>query len=401
MEFKRLGDYIREVNVRNRDLKVTNPMGINIEKYFMPSVANVIGTDLSAYKMVFKNQFACNLMHVGRDEKIPIAMHTGENPIIVSPAYFVFEIIPVETHGPNVETHGRASLQTNELLPEYLMMWFRRAEFDRNAWFYTDADVRGGMDKRALMDMRLPVPDIDRQREIVSEYETLTNRIRLNEQTIAKLEETAQTLYRKMFVDGIDKENLPEGWRMGTLGEVCETQYGYTETATTEKVGPKFLRITDIVNNSINWSKVPYCPISDNDYKKYKLELGDIVVSRTGANIGWAKQIKDKIPDAVFASFLIRIKIKITDLQWYVGYLVESLDFKTFVAANQQGSAQPQANANVLVKYPLLIPQIEYLHQFNIQIRTLYNNICLKEQENEKLTELQSLLLAKMGQEKI
>ena len=86
MEFKRLGDYIREVNVRNRDLKVTNPMGINIEKYFMPSVANVIGTDLSAYKMVFKNQFACNLMHVGRDEKIPIAMHTGENPIIVSDA---------------------------------------------------------------------------------------------------------------------------------------------------------------------------------------------------------------------------------------------------------------------------------------------------------------------------
>lgn len=113
-ELHRLGDYIRPVDVRNRDLKVTNPMGINIEKYFMPSVANVIGTDLSAYKMVFKNQFACNLMHVGRDEKIPIAMHTDENPIIVSPAYFVFEIISVETHGPNVETHGRASLPINQ-----------------------------------------------------------------------------------------------------------------------------------------------------------------------------------------------------------------------------------------------------------------------------------------------
>ena len=92
MTYKRLGDYIREVNVRNRELKVTEPMGINIDKHFMPSVANVIGTDLSAYKLVSKNQFACNLMHVGRDEKIPMAMQTDDNAIIVSPAYFVFEI---------------------------------------------------------------------------------------------------------------------------------------------------------------------------------------------------------------------------------------------------------------------------------------------------------------------
>ncbi len=162
-DYKRLGDYIREVNVRNRELKVTEPMGINIDKHFMPSVANVIGTDLSTYKLVSKNQFACNLMHVGRDEKIPMAMQTDDNPIIVSPAYFVFEVT-----------------KTDELLPKYLMMWFCRKEFDRNAWFYTDADVRGGLDKEALMDMQLPVPNIERQREIVSEYETLTRRIRLN-----------------------------------------------------------------------------------------------------------------------------------------------------------------------------------------------------------------------------
>ena len=204
MEYKRLGDYIREVNVRNKDLKVTKPMGINIDKYFMLSVANVIGTDLSVYKLVSKKQFACNLMHVGRDEKIPMAMHLNDSPIIVSPAYFVFEVVD-----PNV------------LLSEYLMMWFRRLEFDRNAWFYTDADVRGGMDKNALLDMRLPIPSITRQREIVSEYEMLTNRIRLNNQMIQHLEATAQALYRKTFVDNIDKENLPEGWRMGTLGEVC------------------------------------------------------------------------------------------------------------------------------------------------------------------------------------
>jgi len=379
--YKRLGDYIREVNVRNRELKVTKPSGINIDKYLMPSVANVIGTDLSVYKLVTKMQFACNLMHVGRDEKIPMAMHVEDNPIIVSPAYFVFEVV-----------------EPNDLLPEYLMMWFRRPEFDRNAWFYTDADVRGGMDKNALMDMLLPIPSITQQREIVSEYETLSNRIRLNNQMIQHLEATAKALYRKTFVDNIDKENLPEGWRMGTLGEVCDTQYGYTETATTEMVGPKFLRITDIVGNSITWSDVPYCHISDKDFVKYKLELGDIVVSRTGANIGWAKQIKGIIPNSVFASFLIRLKVKESHLKWLIGYLVESPDFKSFVSANQQGSAQPQANANILVKYPLLIPNKDSTRQYNKQMQSLNRHVCVIEQENEKLTELQSLLLAKMGQ---
>ena len=197
-EYKRLGDYIREVNVRNRDLKVTKPMGINIDKRFMPSVANVIGTDLSTYKLVSRMQFACNLMHVGRDEKIPMAMLTENKPIIVSPAYFVFEVIE-----PIV------------LLPEYLMMWFRRKEFDRNAWFYTDADVRGGMDKNALLDMRLPIPSITRQREIVSEYETLTNRIRLNNQMIQHLEATTQALYRKTFVITSTKKTSPKAGEQG------------------------------------------------------------------------------------------------------------------------------------------------------------------------------------------
>ena len=197
-EMKRLSDYIREVDVRNRDLEVTKLMGINIGKYFMPSVANVIGTDLSNYKIVGKGQFACNLMHVGRDEKIPIALLYTNERIIVSPAYWVFEVS-----------------NTTQLLPDYLMLWFRRNEFDRNAWFYTDSDVRGGMSKEALMDMTLPIPPIEQQQKIVAEYEAITRRIRLNEQIIVKLEETAQALYRKMFVDGIDKENLPEGWRMG------------------------------------------------------------------------------------------------------------------------------------------------------------------------------------------
>jgi type I restriction enzyme S subunit len=139
--YKRLGDYIEIVKVRNSDLKANELLGININKHFMPSVANIVGTDLSNYKLVCKNQFACNRMHVGRDYRIPIAVSKSENPFMVSPAYDVFEI-----------------KDTKELMPEYLMMWFERAEFDRNAWFYTDADVRGGLPWQAFEDMQLPIP---------------------------------------------------------------------------------------------------------------------------------------------------------------------------------------------------------------------------------------------------
>ena len=378
-EFHRLGDYIREVNVRNRELKVTRLVGLTIDKAFIPSVANVIGTDLSNYKVIRREQFACSLMQVSRDGRMPVAMFE-EDDAIMSPAYPMFEVV-----------------DKTKLLPQYLMMWFSRSEFDREASYYAVGGVRGSLTWEDFCNMKLPVPSIERQREIVSEYETLTRRIRLNEQMIEKLEATAQALYRHTFVDNIDKQNLPQGWRFATIGEVCETQYGYTETATQEKVGPKFLRITDIVNN-LDWSKVPYCHISDKDYKKYKLEIGDIVVSRTGANIGWAKQIKGNIPDSVFASFLIRIKVTDATLQWLIGYLVESSDFKTFVAANQQGSAQPQANANVLAKYPILIPNKETLQQYNMQIQPINRYVCIIEKENTIINELQSLLLSKMGQ---
>ena len=379
--YKRLGDYIREVNVRNRDEKVTNLQGVSISKMFIPSIANTIGTDMSTYKIVKPGQFAYGPVTSRNGDKVSIALYEDNEDAIISQAYTVFDVI-----------------DKNEVSNKYLMMWFQRPEFDRYARFHSHGSAREIFDWDELCNVMLPLPSIERQREIVSEYETLSRRISLNEQMIQKLEATAQALYRKMFVDGIDKENLPDGWRMGTLGEICETQYGYTETATTEIVGPKFLRITDIVNDSIEWSKVPYCPISDSDFKKYKLNLGDIVVSRTGAIIGWAKQIKGTIPDSVFASFLIRIKVNDSMLQWLIGYLVESSDFKAFVSANQQGSAQPQANANILVKYPLLIPDKEYLQQYNMQILPINKNVCLLEQENLKLTELQSLLLAKMGQ---
>ena len=204
-EYKRLGDYIREVNVRNRELKVTNLLGVSISKEFMPSIANTIGTDMSTYKIVERGQFAYGPVTSRNGDKVSIALLDEYDNAIISQAYTVFVVIDHE-----------------QLLPEYLMMWFRRPEFDRYARFHSHGSAREIFDWEELCDVMLPIPSITRQREIVSEYETLTNRIRLNNQMIQHLEATAQALYRKTFVENIDKENLPEGWRMGTLEDLGE-----------------------------------------------------------------------------------------------------------------------------------------------------------------------------------
>lgn len=160
-----LGNYIRLIDTRNTELVTEQVLGINIDKFFMPSVANVIGTDLSKYKLITKGKFACNPMHVGRDERLPVALYTEETPAIVSPAYFMFEVV-----------------DSSVLNEEYLMMWFRRPEFDRLCCLRTDGSVRGGITWDDICRMEVPVPPMDEQIEIVSSYKTITARIALKKQ---------------------------------------------------------------------------------------------------------------------------------------------------------------------------------------------------------------------------
>ena len=160
--YEPLGKHIRLVDYRNSEEVTSTVLGISIDKEFMPSVANVIGTDLSRYKLISKGLFACNPMHVGRDERLPIALYEKDNAAVVSPAYFMFEIIDRDV-----------------LNEEYLMMWFRRPEFDRECWFMTDGSVRGGITWDDLCRIKLPVPSYARQCEIVESYRAITNRIAL------------------------------------------------------------------------------------------------------------------------------------------------------------------------------------------------------------------------------
>ena len=149
--YKRLGDYIQRVDVRNRDLEDLPLMGLSITKEFIFSVANIIGTDLSNYKVVSQDQFACSLMQVSRDSKIPIARLDKEK-VIMSPAYPIFEVT-----------------DTDELNPQYLEMWFKRSEFDREVSYYAIGGVRGSLEWEDFCDLQLPIPSIEKQRAIVAD----------------------------------------------------------------------------------------------------------------------------------------------------------------------------------------------------------------------------------------
>ena len=203
--YRPIGEHIQLVDERNRDLRVNNLLGLSISKEFIPSVANTVGTNMSKYKVIRKNQFACSVMQVRRDKKMPVALLLGYDEAIISQAYPVFEV-----------------KDEKELLPEYLMMWFERAEFDREACFHAVGGVRGSLEWEDFENMQLPIPHPDKQRETVKEYNTIENRIKLNEQLIKKLEETAQAVYREWFVEGIDLENLPSGWEVSTLNELVD-----------------------------------------------------------------------------------------------------------------------------------------------------------------------------------
>ncbi|MBN2180371.1 MAG: restriction endonuclease subunit S [Sedimentisphaerales bacterium] len=148
-------------------------------------------------------------------------------------------------------------------------------------------------------------------------------------------------------------------WKETTLGEIAtDIAYGYTESASIEPVGPKFLRITDIQDDFINWESVPYCPISENDHKKYKLEVGDVVIARTGNSTGATATIKKEV-DAVFASYLIRFKIDREKADYlFIDFLLRSNYWKAFVNSVKGGSAQGGANARNFAEFPILLPPL-------------------------------------------
>lgn len=371
-EMKRLGDYIREVDVRNRDLEVTKLLGVSISKEFMPSIANTIGTDMSSYKIVEPRQFAYGPVTSRNGDKVSIALYKDDEKAIVSQAYTIFEV-----------------KNKQELLPEYLMMWFRRPEFDRYARFKSHGSAREIFSWEEMCDVELPVPPIEQQQKIVSEYEAITHRIRLNEQIITKLEETAQTLYRKMFVDGVDKENLPEGWRMGTLGEIAEITMGQSPDG--ESYNMKGNGIIFYQGRSDFGKRFPTIRMYTTRPTKYANKK-DILLS-VRAPVG---DLNVTLYDCCIGRGLAALR-SIDNCQSYLFYQMLNLS-DIFNKSNDEGTIFGSINKDDLFGLKIMIPPTKSMMIFEHKTLSIDRMIEFKNKEISKLTELQSLLLAKMGQ---
>ena len=366
--YRLLGDFIRQVDVRNTDGKEENLLGVSVQKMFIPSIANTVGTDFTKYKVVKRGQFTYIPDTSRRGDKIGIALLTDYDEGLVSNIYTVFEV-----------------KDENELLPEYLMLWFSRPEFDRYARFKSHGSVREIMDWDEMCKVELPVPSIDKQRSIVKAYQTITERIELKRRINDNLAAQMRAYFKEYTANNASIT--------GKLKDYSVMQYGYTETATTEPVGPKFLRITDIAHNYIDWNGVPYCPISEGNHEKYVLSEGDVVVARTGATVGYAKMVGRNIPDSVFASFLVRIRPIDDEYRYYFGLAITSAEFLNFVQTNAGGSAQPQANPPLLGEFELSIPNKQSLPEFNTKISSFLGVIESNETEISKLHEVKDTMV--------
>lgn len=381
--YKRLGDYIREVDVRNKDLEVKELLGVSISKEFIPSIANTIGTDMSSYKVVEPWQFAYGPVTSRNGDKVSIALYTSKEKVIISQAYTIFEV-----------------KNQQELLPEYLMMWFRRPEFDRYARFKSHGSAREIFGWEEMCDVILPIPPIEQQRKIVAEYETISKRIRLNEQMITRLEETAQTLYRKMFVDGIDKENLPEGWRRGTLGEICEVNTDNISSKNNIKL-LSYLDSSSVTQNVFDRYQI-FNHVKDEipSRAKRKVRYNDIIYSTVRPNLKHYGIIKDNVENVVVSTAFAVIRSCCDYISNELLYLILTENKNTELLqgiAEMSKATYPSITPEDIMNLKVLIPiKSMELDDIDKGVKHCFNSIYFRHQENNKLKDLQFLLLAKM-----
>ena len=367
-----LGNHIRLVDTRNKDLVSEQVLGINIDKFFMPSVANVIGTDLSKYKLITKGKFACNPMHVGRDERLPVALYREDTPAIVSPAYFMFEI--------------KDSSVLNE---EYLMMWFRRPEFDRLCWLRTDGSVRGGITWDDICRMEVPVPPMDEQMETVNSYKAITKRIALKKQINDNLEATLGTLYKEYF--SFDKgSELPSGWQIAPFSKVATVIMGQSpegDDCNNDGIGEPLL------NGPTEFGFYSPTPAQWTTNGKKYCDSGDILFCVRGSTTGrmnWANQ------RYVIGRGLAAIRhISDTNLNWFIKAIIDNSLQEILAAAT--GSTFPNVGKDLLNNFQIVIPDTSTLEQFGEKGYIISQLISQNAKEIDHLLVLQRMLLSQLA----
>lgn len=381
-----LGNHIRLIDTRNIDNTTNRVMGINIDKFFMPSVANVIGTDLSKYKLITKGKFACNPMHVGRDERLPVALYEEKEPALVSPAYFMFEIID------------------NTILDEnYLMMWFRRSEFDRICWLHTDGSVRGGITWDDICRMELPVPDISKQREIVKSYKIISDRIELKRKINHNLEATAQAIFQEKFAPYYDADELPKGYSTVSLDSLCTVKGGKRLPADCELLDTPtehpYIRVRDVGSSRYVCINSQFQYIDEETHSaisRYTVSTGDIVISIVGT-IGLLGKVHSSLNNAN----LTENCVKLADIHTVTSdYLYYTLCYKKQIREIELltvGAVQAKLPMYNIQSMKILVPTEEAISDFQKRINTFNKQIEANTMEIQRLYELQDTLLSKLS----
>ncbi|AXH29836.1 restriction endonuclease subunit S [Francisella opportunistica] len=367
--YKKLGNYIRQVNIKNTDGKVDMLVGVNLEKKFIPSVANIVGTDLTKYKVIKKGQFGCKLMSVGRDGKLPISLMKDYEKAIISSAYYVFEV-----------------KNENELLSDYLMMWLSRSENDRYLWFKSGADVRGSISWNDFCSIEINIPSIEKQREIVAEYYAITNRIKLNEQLNQKLEETAQAIYKEWFVDFENGEII-------SLDSLVEFN---PKHSIKKNVVTSYIEMADLQETSMSIKNIIKRPFTNGSkFKNNDTLLARITPCLENGKTAFVKGLSDK--EIAFGStefIVMRAKKEISP--YWVYCLAREENFRAYAISSMIGSSGRQrVHSDYLKDYEVSI-SINKMSDFHKVAEPLFETIYLKSQENKKLLALKEVLLSKM-----
>lgn len=401
--YKRLGDYIVPCDEKNTGNIIKKLQGISNQKYFQKSHTNTIGVDLEKYRIVRTGQFAFNRATTRNGEKISIALRQGKD-CIVSPSYRIFK-----------------SKNENVLNSEYLMMWFKRPEFDRFARFKSHGSAHEFFDYGEMCEVELPIPSIEKQRELVREYNVIQNRILLNNHLISKLEETAQAIYKHWFVDfefpdkngkpyksnvgkmvwceELEKE-IPEGWILEKLGNIIDYKKGYAfKSSDYTGEGTPIIRVSDLGNKYVETSNF-YKAHNSSLFDFYKVKKNDFIITTVGSWPSNPMSVVGKlvrIPNFADSFYLNQNMVRIrfsSELNEIVYQQLIDKSFSDYLLIGAQGSAnQASITLEHIFKFKILIPNEVGFNKLFVEI---YNRIDTSLTENQKLEELKDLLLAKM-----
>jgi type I restriction enzyme S subunit len=411
--YKRLGDYIQEVNIRNKELIEAPLMGVSIKKVLMPSIANIIGTDMSTYKLIQKNQFAYGPVTSRNGDKISIALLEEHDKAMVSQAYTVFEVMDVK-----------------ELAPEYLMMWFRRPEFDRYARFMSHGSAREIFSWTEMRDTLLPIPSPEKQLEIVKEYNTVQKRISLNNQLITKLEETAQAIYKQWFVDfefpdtngkpyksnggemvfceEFEKE-IPKGWEYNKIQKLIDDKIILNnQDGNHGEIHPKssdFVSggIPFIMANNVNYGTVDIisCSFITKEHSS-RLRIGfsksgDVLLTHkaTMGRVAIVPEIEDYIMLTPQVTYY-RIKDSSRMTKEFLYYLFNSYNFQETLIGESEQSTRNYMGITSQRLIKIIIPNPQIILAFSEIVKPIIKYKGFLILEIYELIKMEELLLARM-----